>query len=314
MRSGRRAALLVLALAALTTVTGLWVNTPAAPGHSWSNGPAAGHPGRGGSPGDTASPTPSGPSASSQGWTTVSPTPVASTAPAPSEAPAPAGADRCPAPSGVLRAAPGSGRTVALTFDDGPGPDTPALLDVLRSRGVHATFFMIGRDASAHPDLVARVAAEGHLIGDHTWHHTYPEQLAGGWTTGYLRREMNRTNDVLTAAGHTPVCWFRPPGGNLPAAVVPAARSLGMTVVLWSVDPKDWQLQDRLAHDGTPIGPIGPVTDQIVQRVSAGLRQPHPLILMHDGGGFRAAGVAAVGRIIDQYRAAGYRFVRLDGV
>ena len=217
--------------------------------------------------------------------------------------------DPCPpAARQVITEAPGAGRTVALTFDDGPGPDTGPLLAVLRSRGVHATFFMVGEAAAARPDLVAAVAADGHLIGDHSWGHRYPRQVPGGWSRPWLRADLTRTNRTIAAAGGGAVCWFRPPGGFLPNPTLPAARSLGMGVVLWSVDPQDWKLQapeSRLTKSRR--------TAEIVQRVTAGLDLRHPLVLMHDGGGDRSAGVAAVGQIIDRYRAHGYRFVRLDG-
>jgi peptidoglycan/xylan/chitin deacetylase (PgdA/CDA1 family) len=201
---------------------------------------------------------------------------------------------------------------VALTFDDGPGDDTAALLDVLKVRGVRATFFVIGTYAAIRPDLVARAAAEGHLVGDHTWHHAYPRQLSGGWSRSYLHGELSRTDQVISAATGGPVCWFRPPGGFLPPAVLPVTHELGLQVALWSVDPRDWQLQPP---NGASLR-LSPkqITDTIVSRAAAGLSQPHPVILMHDGGGSRRAGLAAVPRIIELYRSHGYRFVRLDGV
>jgi peptidoglycan-N-acetylglucosamine deacetylase len=214
------------------------------------------------------------------------------------------------ATGGAVTHAPGAGRTVALTFDDGPGDDTAALLDVLRKRHVRATFFVVGANANARPGLVTREAADGHLIGDHTWHHVYPRQVPGGWTSSYLRAEMTRTNRVVSAATGRPVCWFRPPGGFLPTTLLPTAHALGMRVALWSVDPQDWQLQG--AHAGS-ARPQTQLAQTIVSRVSAGLAQQHPVILLHDGGGSRRASVAAVARIIDLYRAHGYRFVRLDG-
>ena len=227
--------------------------------------------------------------------------------PAPPAPPATSAPDGCPVPSGsVLDQAPGHGRTVALTFDDGPGPDTGALLAVLRDRQVHATFFMVGREVEARPGPAAAVAADGHLLANHSWDHRYPRQVRGGWSRPFLHTGMGRTNRLLAAAGGGPVCWFRPPGGFLPKTLLPAARAEGMSVVLWSVDPQDWKLQ-------TPGASRRQVTAEIVRRVTAGIGTPHPLVLMHDGGGDRRAGVAAVGTIIDRYRAHGYRFVRLDG-
>jgi peptidoglycan/xylan/chitin deacetylase (PgdA/CDA1 family) len=214
----------------------------------------------------------------------------------------------CPTPSAkAISKAPGTGRTIALTFDDGPGEDTEALLVVLREHDVHATFFMVGKEAAAHPDLVAAVSAGGHLIGDHSWDHRYPKQVTGGWTASSLASGMTRTNGAVTGGGG-PVCWFRPPGGFMPATLLPAARAQGMSVVLWSVDPLDWKLQEP----GSKLTRTQQ-TAEILKRVTAGIGTPHPIVLMHDGGGDRRAGVAAVGDIIEHYQAAGYRFVRLDG-
>jgi len=325
MASTRRPVIGVAAAALLFALTGLLTNRAAAdrppgPGHPATGRAAPGRaaPGRGAA----VRGVPRGPAVT---WATSSVSP----APAPGAAhPAPTGgvpydgggtssdggspSVGCPAGAGaVVARAPGAGRTVALTFDDGPGADTAALLDVLHRRGVRATFFVIGAHAATRPDLVARAAAEGHLIGGHTWHHVYPRQRAGGWTTAYLRGEITRTDDAIAAASGREVCWFRPPGGFLPPTVRPLTGRLGLRVAMWSVDPRDWQLQDTR---GTTHRTSAQITDLIVARVATGLSQEHPVILMHDGGGSRAAGVAAVSRIIDLYQAHGYRFVRLDGV
>jgi len=192
-----------------------------------------------------------------------SPTPASSTTREPS----------CPQPPAVpLAQAPGRGRTVALTFDDGPSKYTPALLAVLRAAKVHATFFMIGSQAQRLPEVVAQVAAEGHLIGDHTWHHLEPQSVPGGWTRAYLRSELERTREVITRATGQPVCWFRPPGGSMPPSVLPTTRALGFGVALWSVDPKDWQLQGATTP---PASLAGQLSGEILARVSAGLAQQH---------------------------------------
>jgi peptidoglycan/xylan/chitin deacetylase (PgdA/CDA1 family) len=213
----------------------------------------------------------------------------------------------CPPPSPTpVRAAPGSGRTVALTFDDGPSIWTARLLDVLRAKGVHATFFVIGQDAQRYPALLREAAAQGHLIGNHTWDHAYPNAVRGGWSSSYLADQLARTSAVVQGATGQVVCWFRPPGGNLPKTVLPASKRLGMSVVLWSVDPRDWAIQSGSR------GSTGWV-DRIVTGATEGLHQQHPVVLLHDGGGFRGATVAAVAKVIDAYRAHGYQFVRLDG-
>jgi len=266
--------------------------------------------------GPTSGPTGAGPTTSGAAGAAPDPADASTTAAGadePAGGPADGPVNGCPAATGgAITRAPGTGRTVALTFDDGPGDDTPALLDLLRERGVPATFFLVGGNAATHPGLVARTAAEGHLVGDHSWAHRLPRQVAGGWTRAFLQHDLSRTADVLTRESGRPVCWFRPPGGFLPPAVLPVAHGLGMRVALWSVDPRDWALQDPHGTGATLTR--AQLADRIVARVSAGLGEQHPIVLLHDGGGPRAATVAAVGRIIDLYRTHGYRFVRLDGV
>jgi len=215
----------------------------------------------------------------------------------------------CPeATGGAVTQAPGTGRTVALTFDDGPSEDTPALLEVLRRKHVPATFFVVGQEAAARPELVAQEAADGHLVEDHSWRHAFPQQVPGGWSEGFLRGDLHRTNEVITTNTGRPVCWFRPPGGYMPHSVLPVTHGARLRVALWSVDPQDWALQSG----GRGLS-AGRITEMVFSRVAVGVNQEHPLVLMHDGGGPRHAGIAAVARIIDLYRAHGYRFVRLDG-
>jgi peptidoglycan/xylan/chitin deacetylase (PgdA/CDA1 family) len=212
----------------------------------------------------------------------------------------------CPAPaSAPVFKAPGSSRTVALTFDDGPSSYTPGLLDLLRRENVVASFFVIGGNVGSREETVARAVREGHLVGDHTWHHRYPESVRGGWTRSYLQREIRTTQQAITSATGAFVCWFRPPGGMVSPAVLRVTRELRLSVALWSVDTLDWRYQNGNE-------PSDRVARRIATRAASGLAQEHPVILLHDGGGRRPALLAAVSSIIDQYRAHGYRFVRLD--
>ena len=213
----------------------------------------------------------------------------------------------CPALAGdAVRVAPGAGKTVALTFDDGPGPWTAGALAVLHRAHVPATFFVIGRQAAANPALIRRIAAEGHLVGNHTWSHRPP---SGGraWSASYLAGELARTDRTLHGIIGVGTCWFRPPDGVMTGAE-PVARSRGLRIALWSVDPQDWRLQAGVRADRS-----GRLSATIAARAEAGGRQQHPVILLHDGGGYRGATVAALPSIIDYYRLHGYRFVRLDG-
>ncbi|MDQ1294103.1 MAG: peptidoglycan-N-acetylglucosamine deacetylase [Actinomycetota bacterium] len=211
----------------------------------------------------------------------------------------------CPeAIEGLHSRAPGSGPTIALTFDDGPGPYTSQVLDVLAREDVPATFFVTGRNVSKNPDLVARATREGHLVANHTWDHEYPDEVEGGWTVRYLKEQLVRTSNAVVEAGGERTCWFRPPGGSAPPNLQPVAAALRMSIALWSVDTEDWKIQ----ADGDAEG----ISWKIFMAALT-TTQRHPVVLLHDGGGFRGATAAALPRIIDWYQDRGYTFVRLDG-
>lgn len=189
----------------------------------------------------------------------------------------------------IVRAA-GPGRTVALTFDDGPSSATPEVLRILSREHVHATFFEIGQQVVAEPDLTRRVAAGGNLVENHSWSHRYPRQVPGGWSPTFLREDLQRTNVVLREMTGRRPCWFRPPGGFLTPVLEPAARAADLGVALWSVDTRDWANQN---------------SSRIARAALAGLDQTHPIVLMHDGGGPRAGTVAALAAVIAGYRRTG---------
>lgn len=210
---------------------------------------------------------------------------------------------KCPSPTtAVVHAAPAvtddTVRTVALTFDDGPGPATPAVLDILHRNGVHATFFVIGQRVAAEPDVVQRIAADGHALGNHSWSHHIPSAKAG-WNRSTVTAEIERTNRAILAATGLKPCLFRPPGGIVKGARK-ATRAAGLSMILWSTDPRDWAVAGSKKSASV-----------IRKRVAAGLTEEHPVILLHDGGGNRSATVAALQGIIDDYRARGYQFVTL---
>jgi len=285
------------------------------PGEDGPSGLGGVRPGAGGSPTGspgTSSGTTPGRASGTTGSTTAGPGSAGSGAAGSGADAGRAGsASGCPASTGTpLHTAPGAGRTIALTFDDGPGPTTGAVLDVLAARHVHATFFVVGAAVAADPGDVRRAAAEGNLIGNHTWDHAYPRSVRHGWTVPYLADQVNRTDAAVVAATGRPTCFFRPPGGFMPASVGVTGRQSRQQVVLWSVDPRDWAVQG--AHDPGPAGRAREA-DRIYQAAIAGASQPHPILLLHDSGGYRGATAAALPRIIAFYQAHGYRFVRLDG-
>lgn len=204
----------------------------------------------------------------------------------------------CPAPiRTVLDTTPATAdRTVALTFDDGPWPEnTPDVLDVLRSRGVRATFFVRGDQASSHPDLVRRIVAEGHVIGNHTWSHPDLSRLSPADRVAQIERT---TQAIVDATGTSP-CFFRGPFGiHRSPSIAGLAWDRGMTVVDWSIDTRDWS---------TPSGWSPSFQQQVITRATSP-GSAHPIVLMHDGGGYRQNTVAALDEIITYYASRGFTF------
>ena len=127
---------------------------------------------------------------------------------------------------------------VALTFDDGPSPQyTPRLLDGLKQRGVHATFFLIGQQVQDYPELVQRIRAEGHQIGNHTYDHAPLDRLS----CGEAMADLSRCDGVLQELAGEGTYWVRPPYGFITEEEL-AAWSTPM--LYWSVDTCDWECRD----------------------------------------------------------------------
>jgi peptidoglycan-N-acetylglucosamine deacetylase len=163
---------------------------------------------------------------------------------------------------------------VALTFDDGPDPvQTPRILDLLATYRVKATFCLIGLNVQAHPELVRRIAAEGHTLCNHTWRHSL---TLGRQSRDEIRADLERTNEAIRAAapGAT-VRYLRAPGGNFTPAFVSVAGELGMTSIYWSIDPRDW---DHPAGESAAAH-----RHKIISAVERGVR-PGSIVLSHDSG------------------------------
>lgn len=176
-------------------------------------------------------------------------------------------------------------KCIALTFDDGPGAYTAALLDQLARDKASASFFVVGQNARVHPSLVARMAAEGHTVGNHTYTHPLLTRLSAA----AQRTQIARTSRALVAAGAPTPTMLRPPYGAFNAAT----KTLGLALVNWNVDTEDWK--NRNAAKTT-------------QRALAGARRG-AIILMHD---IHASTVKAVPGIIRALKAKGYTLVNLD--
>jgi peptidoglycan-N-acetylglucosamine deacetylase len=204
---------------------------------------------------------------------------------------------------GEALTAPARPGELALTFDDGPNPAwTPRLLDLLASHDIRGTFFLLGGFAQAEPALVRRIAAEGHLIGNHTWSHPHLSSTPAA----RIREELVRTSGVLEQITGAKVEYFRPPFGARRPAVFRIARELGLTPVLWNAMTSDWS---------------EPSAERIARRLAAKVdrftRNGYAVnIVLHDGG-HRALGtnrepsVQAAGKLIARYGST-HRFVRLD--
>jgi len=185
-------------------------------------------------------------------------------------------------------------KVVALTFDDGPDPvRTPALLDVLAEQNAPATFFVLGDAAEMHPGVVARIAREGHELGNHTYCHRYLP-LARSRS---VERELAATDRaVATAAGVVPKVARPPWGGRRPGTVRAFAR-LAKRLVTWDVNSDDWK--------GAPA-------DALVKRVLERTR-PGSIILMHEARENGEVTIEAVRRLIPELRARGYELVTVSG-
>ncbi len=142
---------------------------------------------------------------------------------------------QCALPLLATRRGPAGRRQVSLTFDDGPDPEaTPALLRRLAARGVHATFFLIGERAARHPSIVRDIAADGHEVGNHTWHHRNAWFLGPAATA----EEITGGARILAEITGTLPQLYRPPWGIVNVAAIRTARREGFTTVLWSIQPE----------------------------------------------------------------------------
>lgn len=184
-------------------------------------------------------------------------------------------------------------KAVALTFDDGPSPTyTLKLLRVLNRFGVKATFFVIGRPASFHPDLVKAELAAGMEVGNHSWSHPYRTPFSS-FTSRVIRAEITKAQQELLSLGASSGL-FRPPGGAYSRKVIDIARTADTRLVLWSVDPKDWE-RGSTAHE---------IASAVLSKVG-----PGSIVILHDGGGDRSATIAALPAIIKGIRAKGLQLV-----
>ncbi|RYG45288.1 polysaccharide deacetylase family protein, partial [bacterium] len=190
----------------------------------------------------------------------------------------------------VLRRGQGPDKRVSLTFDDGPHPAyTPKLLDILKTAKVKATFFVIGHMAEKYPDLVRRIAADGHEVANHTYSHVTLTKIP----PEEVDVEYKADNDVIARLAGKPARYCRPPGGDHNNEVLRRAASLGLTTVLWTDDPGDYD------NPGQAV-----LFDRETKALS-----PGGIILLHDGS---KDTLGTLADFIATARSKGYHFVTLD--
>jgi peptidoglycan/xylan/chitin deacetylase (PgdA/CDA1 family) len=182
-------------------------------------------------------------------------------------------------------------KEVALTFDDGPGPTTPALLHYLVADGVPATFFLVGRAIEQHVEVVRKESDAGFTLGTHTENHA---RLASKTVADQSQEILGAADRITRVTGHA-VRFFRPPYGSFDAHTLDILRAERMLMVLWSVDTRDFS-----SRSPAPI----------VLATLSGARGGS-VILLHDGPGPRPITLKAVRRIVTRLRAEGFRLVSL---
>lgn len=188
-----------------------------------------------------------------------------------------------------------SKREVALTFDDAPDAIfTPKVLDALKKAGVKATFFVVGNRVEAHPDIMKRIVAEGHAIGNHSYSHANLPKL----TDAEFRNQIQKTDDIIRRfTGYTPNI-VRPPYGNINEGQIQWLASQHKKIVNWNVDSLDWK---------------GLNAEQVAANV-LGHVHPGSIILQHAAGGTNedlSGTVQAVPKIVKQLRADGVTLVTI---
>lgn len=180
-------------------------------------------------------------------------------------------------------------KRIALTFDDGPHPRyTEKLLDGLKERGVHATFFVTGANAEKYPEIVKRMQEEGHLIGNHTYHHVQLTAANGE----QFREEIISTNEAIREITGEDTEYIRPPYGAWNKRY---EEELNMFPVLWTIDPRDWCMDDASC-----------IVKNTLKRV-----KENDIILMHDQ---YQSSIAAALQIVDELQEEGYEFVTVDEI
>lgn len=183
---------------------------------------------------------------------------------------------------------------IAITFDDGPDLKyTPKILDILKEKDVKATFFVVGIQVNKYPEVLQRIETEGHLIGNHSYNHPSFTSL----TAEQLEEEIRSTDEKIEAVlGHVPEL-VRPPYGAINDASRATLDALGKKVVLWNIDPRDW--------DGTSV-------KDMMENIMGNAHDGGNILLHSFGSKFVENTVEMLPVLIDQLKEEGYTFVTVD--
>jgi peptidoglycan-N-acetylglucosamine deacetylase len=207
-----------------------------------------------------------------------------------------------------------SPRKLAITFDDGPNPTvTPKLLDLLDRHKARATFFVVGKYARQHPELLRETAARGHVIGNHTDSH--PNLF---WSSqSQTRDELHRCHDAITAALDAPPKFFRPPFGWRNPWLASTARDLQLQVVTWTLLPGDW----HAPTDAWLVGRMDPISAHAKAAASSAAATTSEatgdILCLHDGGhraqnADRTRTLGALDQCLPRWRDLGLEFVTMN--
>lgn len=183
---------------------------------------------------------------------------------------------------------------IALTFDDGPDSTyTPEIRQILKQKGIVATFFVVGQRVREEPQEIRNLLADGNEIGAHS--DTHP-QLTHLSTTGLGREMRDSVASIISASPGLKMKWFRPPYGDSNQAVVDEARKYGLETIRWDVDPNDWK------SSNSPLE----IHNNVLTHTS-----PGSVILLHS---INARTVEALPSIIDDLKKRGYSFTTMTGL
>ncbi|AFZ24632.1 putative xylanase/chitin deacetylase [Cylindrospermum stagnale PCC 7417] len=182
-------------------------------------------------------------------------------------------------------------KVIALTFDDGPSPkNTAQVLEILKKNNIKATFFVVGNMVQSFPQVAKKIVADGHVLGNHTWHHWYRRM-----DTATAASEINRTADIIYKTTGVKTTLFRPPGGFLNNGLVDYAKSQKYAIMMWSEASGDAERR---------VPPAATMVKNVLKSA-----KPGAIVLMHDGGGNRSRTVKALPQVIAGLKSQGYRFV-----